>query len=186
MIPPEKALSGKHKFIRVVGNGSRSNRRYGGAGRRRLGWMVRCVKSGRCGMRPRFHSLVTSVLRGSPKLNFVRSTAAVLAALVAGSAAAQAVTPTPRLEVERLQLDPSARGSLVVGTGEVALRGSFRAAAAGQREHLPLVLVGPSDYLGRRSDSAATEVIGDRDTLHLVLDYVVLPASSSTGASTSS
>jgi OOP family OmpA-OmpF porin len=108
-------------------------------------------------------------------LNFVRSIAAVLAALVAGSAAAQAVTPTPRLEVERLQLDPSARGSLVVGTGEVALRGSFRAAAAGQREHLPLVLVGPSDYLGRRSDSAATEVIGDRDTLHLVVDYVVLP-----------
>ena len=74
-----------------------------------------------------------------------------------------------------MQLDPSARGSLVVGTGEVALRGSFRAAAAGQREHLPLVLVGPSDYLGRRSDSAATEVIGDRDTLHLVVDYVVLP-----------
>jgi hypothetical protein len=108
-------------------------------------------------------------------VNFVRSLAALLAVLVAGSAGAQAVAPAPRIEVERLQLDPSARGSLVVGTGEVALQGSFRLAAAGQREHRPLVLVGTSDYLGRRSDSSAAEIIGDRDTLHLLASVVVLP-----------
>jgi OmpA-OmpF porin, OOP family len=108
-------------------------------------------------------------------VNFVRSLAAVIAVLFAASAAAQAAAPSPRLEVERLQLDPSARGSLVVGTGAVGPAGSFRVAAAGQREHLPLVLVGTSDYLGRRSDSGTVDIIGDRDTLHLLLDYVVLP-----------
>lgn len=108
-------------------------------------------------------------------MNFARSFAVLLAALSAGSAAAQAVALSPHIELERLQLDPAARGSLVVGTGEVAPVGTFRVSGAGQREHRPLVLVGTSDLLGRRSDSGVVAIVGDRDTLHLTLDYVVLP-----------
>jgi OOP family OmpA-OmpF porin len=94
-----------------------------------------------------------------------------LAAAFATTVAAQA----PDFEVERLQLDPAARGSLVVGTGEVAPAHSFRISAGVQREHRPLVLVGTTDLLGRRSGAGIQSVIEDRDTLHLMLDYVLFP-----------
>jgi hypothetical protein len=77
-------------------------------------------------------------------------------------------------ELERLQLDPAARGSLVVGSGEVAPRGTLRLAGAVAGQGRPLVRVGARDLLGRRSDDAATAIVRDRLSLHVVLDCVVL------------
>ncbi|WP_242332969.1 MULTISPECIES: OmpA family protein [unclassified Anaeromyxobacter] len=88
-------------------------------------------------------------------------TFAVLAAL-ANAASAQS------FELERLQLDPSAIGSLVVGTGEVNPARSFRLSAAGDWEHRPLVRHG-TELFGRRTGDA---IVKDRQTLHLTLDYV--------------
>jgi OOP family OmpA-OmpF porin len=101
-------------------------------------------------------------------LIIVRRLAAVCAVALAASAAAQ-----DSFDLERLQLDPAARGSLVVGTGEVAEAGTFRGGLSFDRQHKSLVLVGESDILGRRGDS--TTLVKDRDTLRLTLDYVVLP-----------
>jgi outer membrane protein OmpA-like peptidoglycan-associated protein len=96
-------------------------------------------------------------------VTIVRSVVIAAALAVAHSAAAQSV------ELERLQLDPSATGSLVIGTGEVNPAGSFRVSAAGDWEHRPLVQVDRTDLFGRRSGDA---IVKDRQTLHLTLDYV--------------
>ena len=92
-----------------------------------------------------------------------------LLASVSGAASAQS------LEVERLQLDPSARGSLVLGSGEVGEQGSFRLSFAGHWEHRPLVLVGGADVLGRRSDEGALAIIDDRLSVLGTVSFVVLP-----------
>jgi OOP family OmpA-OmpF porin len=96
-------------------------------------------------------------------VNVVRLCAVALAAVLANTAAAQT------FELERLQLDPSGVGSLVVGTGEVNPARSFRLSAAGDWEHRPLVQNGAGDLFGRRGGTAVVE---DRQTLHLTIDYV--------------
>lgn len=105
-------------------------------------------------------------------MNCFRSVVGLSALAFAGIAAAQS---TDSFEFERLQLDPAARGSLVVGTGEVAPAGSFRVSVSGEREHLPLVVVGGDDVLGRRDNGSAEALVKDRDTLHLTADVVLLP-----------
>jgi outer membrane protein OmpA-like peptidoglycan-associated protein len=97
---------------------------------------------------------------------------ALVACIAARAVLAQAV---PSFELERLQLDPAARGSLVLGTGEVAPRNTFRLSGAGQWQERPLVLVGGGDLLGRRGDDAARTLVQVRKSLHLTLDYVILP-----------
>jgi outer membrane protein OmpA-like peptidoglycan-associated protein len=92
-----------------------------------------------------------------------------LLASVSGAASAQSI------EIERLQLDPSARGSLVLGSGEVAEQGSFRLSFAGHWEHRPLVLVDGFDVLGRRSDDAAVALIEDRLSVLGTVSFVILP-----------
>jgi OmpA-OmpF porin, OOP family len=93
----------------------------------------------------------------------VRLLAVVIAVGLVRPVAAQS------FELERLQLDPSAAGSLVVGTGEVLPQGSFRLAAAGDWEHNSLVTASGRLY-GRRDGASIVE---DRQTLHLTVDYVV-------------
>jgi OmpA-OmpF porin, OOP family len=97
---------------------------------------------------------------------------AVCGLLLATSAQAQS---TGSFELERLQLDPSARGSLVIGTGEVAPAHSFRLSAGIGWQRSPLVLVGSDDVLGRRRDDAATNIVKNRTSAHLTFDYVLLP-----------
>ncbi len=54
---------------------------------------------------------------------------ALVALLLASAAVAQ---PTlPRFELERLELNPNAAGSLVVGTGELLRPGTYRLSLAG-------------------------------------------------------
>jgi outer membrane protein OmpA-like peptidoglycan-associated protein len=98
--------------------------------------------------------------------------ALIASTALATTAAAQTTLLPARFEIERLQLDPAARGSLVLGTGEIAPAHSFRLSLAYHREHRPLVFVEPDDVLGRRSGE---KLVGDRDTLHLTLDYVLFP-----------
>ncbi|ABS24239.1 OmpA/MotB domain protein [Anaeromyxobacter sp. Fw109-5] len=102
-------------------------------------------------------------------MNIVRSFVTLLSVALASAAAAQ-----ESFELERLQLDPAARGSLVVGDGEVAPAGTVRGVAAFDRQHRSLVTRG-DDLLGRRDDRGWAAVVEDRDTLRLTLDYVVLP-----------
>ncbi|MFY0582540.1 hypothetical protein ACN28S_57085 [Cystobacter fuscus] len=48
-------------------------------------------------------------------------------------------TPLPSLELERLTLNPAGTGSLVLDTGEVMRKGTFRLSLTGHYEHDPLV-----------------------------------------------
>jgi outer membrane protein OmpA-like peptidoglycan-associated protein len=94
---------------------------------------------------------------------------ALIAALLLAPAASFAQAGS--FELERLRLDPAARGSLVVGTGEVAPQGSFRLSAVGHWEHLPLS-VQDTDAFGRKNEG--TSIVEDRQTLHLLLSVVPL------------
>jgi OmpA-OmpF porin, OOP family len=69
-----------------------------------------------------------------------------LAALAAPRARAQGV---PGFDLERLQLDPTAQGSLVVGSGEVGLAGSSRTSIAFGFQHNPVVLLSDGTFRGR-------------------------------------
>ena len=92
-------------------------------------------------------------------MKLVRSLAVVMALTLSQGAAAQSI------ELERLQLDPSAANSLVVGTGEVNPKGSFRLSAAGHWQHRPLVFANGNLY-GRRDGASVVE---DRQTLQLMV-----------------
>lgn len=83
-------------------------------------------------------------------------------------ASAQAASPAalPTLAIERLSLDPSALGSLAVGSGEVIKAGSLRMSAAFQYERSPLVLY---------RDGVQSSVVGGRSTLHLAAAYGLAP-----------
>ncbi len=107
--------------------------------------------------------LLTATPGGTAIVTTARVVVLAAALALARDAAAQSV------ELERLQLDPSATGSLVIGTGELNPANSFRVSAAGDWEHRPLVQVDRTDLFGRRSGDA---IVKDRQTLHLTIDYV--------------
>jgi outer membrane protein OmpA-like peptidoglycan-associated protein len=65
-------------------------------------------------------------------------------------------------ELERLDLNPSAAGSLVLGTGELMPAGDFRLSAVTHYQHNPLVLSREDQIL---------PVVGSRATLHLAAAY---------------
>jgi OmpA-OmpF porin, OOP family len=106
------------------------------------------------------------VREGGTIVKLVRLLGVLVAASLAQGAAAQS------FELERLQLDPGAAGSLVVGTGEVLPQGSFRLGVAGDWQHNPLVVADGQLY-GRRDGASVVE---DRQTLRLTVDYVVSKA----------
>ncbi len=100
-----------------------------------------------------------------------RSALALAVALAAGSAHPQNL---PALDVERLTLDPAARGSLVVGSGKVAPAGTARMSIALGYERQPFVLVGGRERgHGIGSDSHDVDIVGSRLTVFGGLAYSV-------------
>ncbi len=94
-------------------------------------------------------------------MNPHRAMATLAAALLATSPAlAQSPSQLPGFQLERLDLNPSAAGSLVVGTGELAPRGQLRVSLLAHHEHLPLTFY--------RSGSARSAVIENRLTTHVL------------------
>jgi outer membrane protein OmpA-like peptidoglycan-associated protein len=89
--------------------------------------------------------------------------ALVLFLLLPGMAAfAQA--PLRNFELERLDLNPGAEGSLVVGTGELLQAGHFRLSAVGHYSHKPLLLYW---------DGKDYTIIGGRTTMHVAAAYAL-------------
>ncbi|WNG60584.1 OmpA family protein [Archangium gephyra] len=74
--------------------------------------------------------------------------------------------PTLRsFELERLELNPGAEGSLVVGTGEVLQAGQLRLSAVGHYSHKLLVL--------GRTGQEDVPIVGGRTTMHVVAAYAL-------------
>ncbi len=89
--------------------------------------------------------------------------ALVLSSLSAG---AQEGSPLQRgFDLERLELNPGAEGSLLVGLGELLPKGSFRATVLGHYAHNPLLFVDSGRELA---------VVGSRATAHLAVAYAPL------------
>ncbi|WNG34330.1 OmpA family protein [Archangium violaceum] len=86
---------------------------------------------------------------------------ALLLLLPAMAAFAQ-TTPIKSFELERLELNPGAEGSLVVGMGELLQAGQFRISATAHYSHRPLMLF---------RDGEATGVVPGRSTMHLSAAY---------------
>lgn len=103
-----------------------------------------------------------------PRLAFV-----LALALAASGASAQ----LPSLDLERLSLDPAARGSLVVGNGEVLPLYGVRLSAGAHWERDPLVVTDLGVLVGRgvgSDEPRAASAVKDRLTLHLGLAATVL------------
>jgi len=90
---------------------------------------------------------------------------ALVALLLASAAGAQSPT-LPRFELERLELNADAAGSLVVGTGALLQPGSFRLSLAGHYEREPLVF-----YVNGVRQGA---VVGDRVMAHVLAAWAPL------------
>ncbi len=65
-------------------------------------------------------------------------------------------------ELERLDLNPGAAGSLVLGTGELMPAGDFRLSAVGHYQHNPFVL---------SEGGQVKAIVGSRTTLHMAAAY---------------
>jgi OmpA-OmpF porin, OOP family len=83
-----------------------------------------------------------------------------VASLLLGPAALAQPAGLPAFELERLELNPNGRGSLLMGTGELLPKGGFRLSLAGQYENDPLVMYRNGNRLG--------SVVGNRVTGHLL------------------
>ncbi len=68
-------------------------------------------------------------------------------------------------ELERLELNPGAEGSLLVGMGEMLQAGQFRLSAVGHYSHNPLVLF--------REKEGAKPIVGIRTTMHVAGAYAL-------------
>lgn len=83
-----------------------------------------------------------------------------VATLLLASAALAQPAGLPAFELERLELNPNGRGSLLMGTGQLLPKGGFRLSLAGQYENDPLVMYRDGNRLG--------SVVADRVTAHLL------------------
>ncbi|WP_232537592.1 OmpA family protein [Cystobacter fuscus] len=68
-------------------------------------------------------------------------------------------------ELERLDLNPGAEGSLLVGMGEMLRAGQFRLSAVGHYSHNPLVI--------SREGEGSTPIVGGRATMHVAAAYAL-------------
>lgn len=84
----------------------------------------------------------------------------IIVTFFASLARAQTLPPVPAFALERLELDPSALGSVALGSGMTLPRGEYRLAAGIHLERDPLVLYTTD---GQRFGS----VVHDRWTMHL-------------------
>ena len=89
-----------------------------------------------------------------------------LALMMLASGAWAQSTRLPGFELERLQLNPDAQGSLVLGTGELLPAGALRLSLAGHYARNPLVMYRNGERLG--------SVVQDRVMGHLVLAWAPL------------
>ena len=94
-------------------------------------------------------------------MSHVRLTA--VATLLLASAALAQPEGLPRFELERLELNPNGRGSLVMGTGELLPSGGFRLSLLGHYEKDPLVLYADGNPVGA--------LVGHRATAHLLVAW---------------
>jgi outer membrane protein OmpA-like peptidoglycan-associated protein len=96
---------------------------------------------------------------------WLRRFVVAVALVLAAAARAQSTS----YDLERLSLDPSARGSLVLGSGETLPAGGFRFAVGGGWERAPLVLLDDGALRGRgvfAGGSRRGDVVKDRWMLH--------------------
>jgi len=87
------------------------------------------------------------------------SVVAVLSLVVSGSASAQ-LPNFPQFDLDHLEVDSSAMGSLVVGTGEILPVGAVRFSLAGDYQNKPYQYIDPT--------GAVSSIISDRYTVHVV------------------
>jgi OOP family OmpA-OmpF porin len=90
---------------------------------------------------------------------------ALVTLLLAPAALAQP-EGVPEFELERLELNPNGRGSLVMGTGELLPEGGFRLSLLGHYENDPLVLYANGEPVGA--------VVGDRVMAHVLAAWAPL------------
>lgn len=86
-------------------------------------------------------------------------------ALVLASSAAMAQEPAPRIvgfELERMDLNPGAAGSVMLGTGELLPAGDYRFSALAHYQHNPLVFSRAGQVI---------PIVGSRTTLLLAAAY---------------
>ncbi|MDC0714125.1 OmpA family protein [Stigmatella sp. ncwal1] len=86
-----------------------------------------------------------------------------LTTVLAGTAALAQPQGLPEIELERLTLNPSGKGSLLLGTGEVLNRGGYRFSLTGHYQKDPLVLFKDGEELGA--------LVSQRVTAHLAAAY---------------
>lgn len=86
----------------------------------------------------------------------------IVLVLASSTALAQEPLRLARFELERLDLNPDAAGSLTLGTGELLPAGDFRFSAVAHYQHDPLVLSRQNEVL---------PIVGSRATLHLAAAY---------------
>ncbi len=87
-------------------------------------------------------------------------------ALILGACSALAQEQRiPSFELERLQLNPGARDSLVLSTGDLLLQGQYRLALTGHWEHNPLVLL--------ENGERTAVIVKDRLTAHVSGAYAL-------------
>jgi OmpA-OmpF porin, OOP family len=89
-----------------------------------------------------------------------------IATLLLASVALAQPAGLPEFELERLELNPNGRGSLLMGTGELLPTGAFRLSLLGQYENDPLVMY--------RDDNRLGSVVKDRVTAHLLAAWAPL------------
>ncbi|MCY1073748.1 thrombospondin type 3 repeat-containing protein [Archangium lansingense] len=97
-------------------------------------------------------------------MSYVRLSA--VATLLLASAAIAQPAGVPTFELERLELNPNGRGSLVMGTGELLPSGGFRLSLMGHYEKDPLVLYADGNPVGA--------LVGHRATAHLLAAWAPL------------
>jgi len=91
---------------------------------------------------------------------------ALALALTSTAAMSQEASPLQRgFDLERLELNPGAEGSLLVGLGELMPAGHFRATVLAHYAHNPLLFV---------DTGKALSVVGSRATAHLAAAYAPL------------
>lgn len=86
-------------------------------------------------------------------------------ALALTSSAALSQTVLPNFELERLELNPGAEGSLLVGMGELMPAGNYRVSLVAAYAHSPLLL---------DLDGQVFTIVGGRATTHAAVAYAPL------------
>ncbi len=87
----------------------------------------------------------------------------LIATALTGASALAQPAGLPKIELERLTLNPSGQGSLLLGTGELLPGGGYRLSLLGHYENDPLVVY--------RGDEKLGSVVKHRVTAHLAAAY---------------